>query len=125
MNDDQVQVRFDGMTIAQIIEQKIGKALPEAEKVDIKDAKTLGDAIAFLHLVDSIFKEINKEWKRLQDDLTEAGMVLRDKIERYQRSIPAPAPRKGPNAKQSYDSATFREKHPKKPEVKTNLFDDL
>jgi hypothetical protein len=124
MND--VEVKFNGMTITQIIEQKIGRALPEAEKVQIKDARSLADAIAFLHLIDSVFKETNKELKRLLDDLTEAGMVLRDKIERYQRTIPAPAPRKGPDAKQSYDTAIFRETHPKKkPEVKTNLFDDL
>jgi hypothetical protein len=117
---------FNGKTITEIIEMKIGKAGPEAEKVDIKDSKTLGEAIAFLHLIESIFQELNKEWKKTLDDLTDAGMLLRDKIERYRRMAPPLTPRKGPNAKQSYDTAIFRETHPKKkPEVKTNLFDDL
>jgi hypothetical protein len=116
-------VLFDGLTIPQIVEKKIGKALPEAERVDIRDAKSLADAIAFLHLIDSVFKEVNAEWKRLLDDLTEAGMVLRDKIERYQRFMESPL---GPKKKKPASAADPLGRAPeKKPEVKTNLFDDL
>lgn len=130
MNRD---IEFDSMTITAFIEKKIGKALPEAEKVDIKDSISLGDAIAFQQLIDSVFREVNKEYKKLLDDLTEAGLLLTDKIERYRRFTESPlgpgakkrldSPRKGPTGEPK-SAALFRDSHPKRAPEK-NPFDDL